>query len=263
MIKIDEDLTVSSIDLIEFQNNIGITYNDTKYLIQALLHGSLFSGDKTKLDSFKKSNNLKEDNYEKLEYLGDSVLNLIVADYSYNNEIINLYAKEQKRTIEGVLTDFKRVLVSNESLKPLANKLNLDKYILHGVLENITEIYADVIEALIGSIFVDQDFSQAKKFVYNFFDLEGALEKIADSNPKGTLKEICDQIGCVPIYELVNEEGPDHNKEFTVRLICNEQVTIGYGPKIRKAEVDAAKKFLQNYSDYKSVSHQAREYRSV
>lgn len=257
--KINEDFTVSSIYLKEFQKNTGINYKDTKHLIQALLHGSLFSGDRIKLNTFKKRNNLKQDNYEKLEYLGDNVLSLIVADYSYNNEIINVYAIEQKRTIESVLTDFKRVLVSNESLKPLANKLKLDKYILHGVLENITDIYPDVIEALIGSIFLDQDFSEAKKFVYNYFDLEGALGKIADSNPKGTLNEICDQIGCVPIYEVMNEEGPDHNKIFTVRLICNEQVAIGYGPKIKKAEIDAATKFLLKYSNYKSVSHQARE----
>ena len=251
--KINEDLTPSSDYLKELQNNIDITYNDNKHLIQALLHGSLFSGDKTKLDAFKKINNLTEDDYEKLEYLGDSVLNLIIADYSYNDEIINVYAKAQNRTIEGVLTDFKRVLVSNESLKPLANKINLDKYILHGVLENTTDIHADVIEALIGSIFKDQDFSEAKKFVYNFFDLEGALGKIADSNPKGTLKEICDQIGCVPVYELMNEEGPDHNKKFTVRLICNEKVTIGYGPKIKKAEVDAAKRFLVEYRSPRNI----------
>ena len=59
--KIEEDFTVGSIYLKEFQNKIGITYNDTKHLIQALLHGSLFSGDRIKLDAFKKSNNLKED----------------------------------------------------------------------------------------------------------------------------------------------------------------------------------------------------------
>ena len=252
--KINKDFTVSPVDLKEFQNIIGINYNNPKYLIQSLLHGSLFNGDKTKLDVFKKSNNLKEDNYEKLEYLGDSVLSLIIADYSYNNETINVYAKEQKRTIEGVLTNFKMVLVSNESLKSLANKLNLDKYILHGNLENITDLYSDVIEALIGSIFIDQGFSEAKKFVFNFFDLERALGKIDHSNPKGTLKEICDQIGCVTVSELMNEEGPDHNKEFTVRLVCNEQVTIGTGPKIKKAEVDAAKNFLLNYSDYESGS---------
>ena len=261
--EINDDLIPSTVYLKELQKKMNIAYNDNKHLIQALLHGSFYSGDKSKLGLFKKNNDLKEDNYEKLEYLGDSVLSLIVADYSYNNEIINVYAKEQKRTIEGVLTNFKMVLVSNESLKPLANKLNLDKYILHGDLENITDIYPDVIEALIGSIFIDQGFSDAKKFVTDFFDLERAIGKIANSNPKGTLKEICDQIGCVPVYELMNEEGPDHNKEFTVRLVCNDKVAIGSGPKIKKAEVDAAKKFLLNYSDYKSASQQARENRSV
>lgn len=188
--KINDDFSVNSVDLIEFQTEIGVIYNDTKYLIQALLHSSFFSGDKIKLDAFKKSNNLEADDYEKLEYLGNSVLDLIVDEYSYNDKMIEEYAKAQNRTIESVLTDFKRVLVSNESLGPVANEINLDKYILYGVVENVSDLYDKVIESLIGSIFIDQGFSKAKEFVKNFFDFEGALGKIEDSNPKSKLKEI-------------------------------------------------------------------------
>ncbi|HJH29720.1 MAG TPA: hypothetical protein C5S51_08530 [Methanosarcinaceae archaeon] len=245
--KVNNDLIVSSDDLDDFQKIIGVRFNDTKYLIQALLHGSIFSGDKTKLDTFKKVNDLESDNYEKLEYLGDSVLGLIVSEYSYHEEVIEEYAKAQERKIEGVLTDIKKVLVSNDNLKPLAHKINLDDYILYGYLENISDIYANVIEALIGSIYLDQGYAEAKKFVCTFFGMKGALSKIVDSNPKGKLSEICDKNSWdLPEYKLINEEGSDHKKMFTVGLyICGEQVSIGTGQKKQYAEIDAAEKYLK------------------
>lgn len=246
--KINSDYTVSSEYLDEFQNIIGIQFSDTKHLIQSLLHGSIFSGDKTKLDTFKQINRLESDNYEKLEYLGDSVLGLIISEYSYNEKEIEEYATVQKRNIEGVLTDIKKVLVSNEMLKPLAEKIYLEKYILYGTLENINDIFAEVIEALIGSIYVDRGYAEAKKFVYNFFDIEGALTKSVDSNPKGNLNEICDMNGWdLPEYKLIKEEGPDHKKNFTIGLnIGGKQVAIGNGQKIKSAEIDAAEKYLRD-----------------
>ena len=245
--KPNKDLTVNSDDLDDFQNIIGVRFSDTKYLIQSLLHSSLFSGDKTKLDKFKKVNNLESDNYEKLEYLGDSVLGLIVAEYFYHDEEIEEYAKAQKRTIEGVLTDIKKILASNESLKPLAEDIKLDKYILYGVLENISDIFDDVIEALIAAIHLDQGYIEAKNFVYHFFDLRGALGKIDGLNPKGKLSEICDEnVRGHPEYKLIKEEGPDHKKIFTVGLyVCDEQVSIGTGHRIKDAEADAAEKYLK------------------
>ncbi len=241
------DLTVSSNDLDEFQNIIGVQFNDTKYLIQALLHSSLFSGNKSKLDAFKKVNNLESDNYEKLEYLGDSVLGLIVAEYFYHDEEIEEYARAQKRTIEGVLTDIKKILASNESLKPLAEDIKLEKYILYGVLENISDVFDDVIEALIAAIHLDQGYIEANNFVCNHFDLRGALGKIDGLNPKGKLSEICDKNGWdLPEYRLLDEQGPDHKKSFTIGLyVCGEQVSIGIGNKIKDAEADAAEKYLK------------------
>ena len=256
--KINNDFTVKSEYLDEFQNIIGIQFNDIKYLIQPLLHGSIFSGDKTKLDIFKKINCLEADNYEKLEYLGDSVLGLIVAEYSYNENEIEEYAKIQERKIEGVLTDIKKVLVSNEMLKPLAEKITLEKYILYGTLDNINDIFAEVIEALIGSIYLDRGYAEAKNFVYNFFDIKGALNKIVDSNPKGNLNEICDKKGWDrPEYKFIKEEGPDHKKKFTIGLnIGGKQVSIGNGQKIKSAEIDAAEKYLR---EMKSANQDEKE----
>ena len=252
--KPNKDLTVSSEELDEFQKIIGVRFENNKYLIQSLLHSSLFSGDKTKLDAFKKVNGLEYDNYEKLEYLGDSVLGLIVAEYFYHDEEIEEYAKAQKRTIEGVLTDIKKILASNESLKPLAEDIELEKYILYGVLENISDIFDDVIEALIAAIHLDQGYIEAKNFVYRFFDLRGALGKIDGLNPKGKLSEICDKNGWdLPEYRLINEQGPDHKKMFTIGLyVCGEQVSIGTGHKIKDAEADAAEKYLK---EIKSINY--------
>ena len=142
--------------------------------------------------------------------------------------------------IQRVLTDIKKVLVSNEPLKPLADKINLEKYILYGTLENINDIFAEVIEALIGSIYVDRGYAEAKKFVYNFFDIEGALTKSVDSNPKGNLNEICDMNGWdLPEYKLIKEEGPDHKKNFTIGLnIGGKQVAIGNGQKIKSWSIN-------------------------
>lgn len=245
--KVNNDLTISSDDLDEFQKIIGVQFNDTKYLIQSLLHSSLFSGDKTKLDAFKKANDLESDNYEKLEYLGDSVLGLIVAEYFYHDKAIEEYAKAQNRKIEGVLTDIKKILASNESLKPLAEDINLDKYILYGVLENISDIFDDVIEALIAAIHLDRGYTEANKFVCKFFDIRGALDKIDDLNPKGKLSEICDQNSWdLPEYRSINEQGPDHKKSFTIGLyVCGNQVSIGTGHRIKDAEADAAEKYLK------------------
>lgn len=244
--KVNNDLTVSSEDLDEFQNTIGVRFNDTRYLIQALTHGTVFSGDKEKLDKFKKVNNLEFDNYEKLEYLGDSVLGLIVTEHSYREDVIDEYAKTQDRKIEGVLTDIKIVLVKNENLKPIADKMKLDKYILCN-LDNVTDVYDDVIEALIAAIYLDREYTEAQKFVENFFDINGALDKIEDSNPKGKLGRICDKKGLPhPEYKLIKEKGPDHKKSFTIGLyICGEQVSIGNGNRIKEAEQNAAEKYLK------------------
>ena len=244
--KINNDFTVKSEYLDEFQNIIGIQFNDIKYLIQPLLHGSIFSGDKTKLDIFKKINCLEADNYEKLEYLGDSVLGLIVAEYSYNENEIEEYAKVQERKIEGVLTDIKKVLVSNEMLKPLAEKITLEKYILHGTLDNINDIFAEVIEALIGSIYLDRGYAEAKKFVYNFFDIKGALDKIGYVNPIGKFQEEAVKRGYDnPEYREIDQCGPDHDKHFKQGLYLNEnKVAEGEGRTKKEANKRAAENGL-------------------
>lgn len=244
--KLNNDMTACAEYLDRFENIIGIRFNNTKYLIQSLLHGSTFSGDKIKLENFKKINNLEADNYEKLEYLGDSVLGLIVAEYSYHEIEIEEYAKAHGREIEGVLTDIKRVLVSNENLKPLACQINLNEYILCGDLEDINNIYANVMEALIGGIYLDQGYMEARNFVYRFFDISGALYKIGDSNPVGKFQEEAVKRGYNnPKYIEIDQWGPDNNKHFKQGLYLNDnKVAEGEGRTKKEANKRAAQSGL-------------------
>ena len=245
--KIEDNLTAS---LKEFQNIIGVDFKDPSLLIEALTHSSLFSGLKLDMDIFKQRYDLRNANYEKLEFLGDAVLDLIIAEDSYLNKEIEEYARARGLKIENILTDVKTVLVKNESLVPVALKMNLKQHIFHGDLRNIEDVYADVIEALIGAIYLDQGYSRSREFVNRFFDIRSALGKIRNSNPKGTLKEICDQTLSTLVYTVIKEEGPDHSKKFTVELdIDGITVTTGEGTTKKKAETDAAEKYLRSLNE--------------
>ncbi|MEZ5335239.1 MAG: ribonuclease III domain-containing protein [Methanolobus sp.] len=153
--RLNPDLTVNETDLEIFQENIGFQFNDRSYLIQALLHGSLFSGDREKLLAFRKANKLEEKDYEKLEYLGDSVLGSIIAEYAFHDREINDYAKENGISIEGVATRIRTVLASNEGLKPVARKIELSEFVISEGHVNIEGKLCDFIEALIGAIYID------------------------------------------------------------------------------------------------------------
>jgi ribonuclease-3 len=266
-VRINPDLSINESDLEEFQEIIGFKFNDKSYLIQALLHGSLFSGDKEKLSDFRKVNGLENKDYEKLEYLGDSVLGLIVAEHAFHDNNINKYARSKGLTIEGVATKIRMVLVSNESLKPVAGKIKLSCFVLSEGHVNIDGKLSDIMEALIGAIYIDggQDntfktdetegnYYAAKSFVYRFFDVDNALEKIADFNPKGMIQEIFHQNGLGnPVYKVLEEEGPDHDKQFTVGLYLNDKLlAIGSANSKRKAEKTAADLHLKHLQDESS-----------
>lgn len=246
---IEENLSTSLEDI---QNVIDVDFKNISILIEALSHSSLFSGLKSDIDIFKQKYNLQNANYEKLEFLGDTVLGLIIAEHFYLNEDTEEYAKSKGLKIENALTNVKTVLVKNESLVPVARKLNLEQHILHGDLRNIEDVYADVIEALIGAIYLDQGFFKSKKFVNNFFDIRSALGKVESSNPKGTVKELFDKTPSTLDYVLIQEEDPDYGKKFTVELdIDGIIMTTGEGSTIKKAEADAAEKYLQILNETK------------
>jgi ribonuclease-3 len=233
-------------DLGKFQNIIGVEFKSRSLLIEALTHNSLFCGLQSNMDIFKQRYDLRNANYQKLEFLGDAVLDLIIADHFYLNEDIEEYAKANGiKKIEGILTPVKAVLVKNESLVPVARKLNLKEHIIHGNLQNIEDIYADVIEALIGAIYLDQGISKSKEFVNKFFDIKNALGEMPDSNPVGKIQETYGEANVY--YHLIKESGPDHCKEYLVGLeIYGSLVSTGKGTRVKKAEAEAAKEHLKS-----------------
>ena len=245
--RLNDDLTVNAEDLEEFQRIINVRYRSPQYLIQALTHGSLFNGDSEMLDTFKMRNDLDSKDYEKLEFLGDSVLGLIIAEYAYHDKRVEDYRRSKGKSIEGVSTELKKVLVSNDSLKKIAEKIELSSYVLCEPHVNIEGKLSDIIEALIGSIYLGScGYEQARKFVYTFFELEMAIDQLPSLNPKGRLKEHFDRLESDFEYRLLCEDGMPHDRTFTVGLFVNEELMLeGCGKKIKDAEKDAAEKYLR------------------
>ena len=214
--------------MLSFEKKIGYTFRDKKLLRQALTHSS-FANEK-RLN--KLSNN------ERLEFLGDAVLELTSSEYLYH---------EHEKMPEGDLTKLRASLVCESTLALCARELALGEYILLGKGEAATggiereSILSDAMEALIGAIYLDGGLTSAKEFIGRyilsdmehkklFFDSKTILQEIVQSEYK---KQLC--------YELLSEEGPDHNKKFTVLAhMEGTPLAQGVGRTKKAAEQNAA-----------------------
>ena len=199
----------------EFQQKIGYQFNDEKLLTQALTHSSYANEKHMK----KLSDN------ERLEFLGDAVLEIISSDFLYKN-----YTDQP----EGELTKLRASLVCEPTLAICAKEIGLGDYLRLGRGEDLTggrgrkSILSDALEAVIGAIYLDGGFANAKEFVLKyiltdiehkqlFYDSKTILQEIIQSRQDGELS-----------YEILKEEGPDHNKSFEVRALVGDQ-EIGRG----------------------------------
>lgn len=184
----------------------------------------------------KKINKLK--NYERLEFLGDAVLELISSEFLYNENV---------DMPEGQLTRMRASMVCEPALAYCARDISLNSYILLGKGEEATggrtrdSIISDVMEAVIGAIFLDGGIENAKKFIYRFVlsDLEN---KILFLDSKTLLQEEIQKKNTAQLrYELVGETGPDHDKQFHVEAYLNNQlIGCGVGRTKKSAEQQAA-----------------------
>jgi ribonuclease-3 len=211
-----------------FEEIINYKFNDRRLLKHALTHSSYANE--------KRMNKL--DNNERLEFLGDAVLELVTSEFIYNRH---------KKMPEGDLTKLRARIVCEQTLASCANELNLGNYVLLGKGEAATggrerhSILSDAMEAIIGAIYLDGGFTNAKEFISKFilsdvenkelfFDSKTILQEIVQSEYKEQLT-----------YELIREEGPDHNKKFTVAALVNEiELGIGVGSTKKAAEQEAA-----------------------
>ncbi len=215
----------------DFQKKIGYRFNNEKLLETALTHSS-----------YANENKLSYNN-ERLEFLGDSILGFITADYLYNN-----FGKIH----EGELTKLKAFLVCEGSLFGFAKELELGGYILLGRGEEQTggrerpSVVSDAFEAVIAAIFLDGGMSAACSFVLSF--IIPAIEKSNKTEDyKTALQELIQkEKGSTVRYELVAETGPDHDKVFTAAVILNgRSIAKGSGKSKKEAQQSAAKAALE------------------
>ncbi len=180
----------------------------------------------------------KEDSYERLEFLGDSVLGLIVAEYLF---------KKYPRKDEGFLTDVRSRIVNGESLTKLAKKLDLDSLVefeRRNKSVKHSSMYGDTVEALIAAIYLDHGFLKVrnfvlKKLIYNHLDIDHIVQN--NSNFKSLLLEWANKNNKVVLFTLIGEEGYGHQRTFTVEVLVEEQaIAVGKGNSKKKAEQDAA-----------------------
>ena len=224
-IKLLEDLT----------KKLQISFNNIDLLNQAFIHESYANERK----------DLKLVSNERLEFLGDSVLGLSVTEY--------IYFKYDEAP-EGELNKIRAAVVSRPTLAEKAAALHLGKYLLLSKGEEAgggrtrASLLANVFEALIGVIFLDQGLDEAKKFIISQLKdkIESAKRNELFRDYKSILQEMAQkEYKCCPYYEVLKEEGPDHCKIFEIKAMLNEKVLgIGRGKSKKEAEQEAARQAL-------------------
>lgn len=225
---------------LEFAKKLDLNFNKSDVIEQVFVHRSYLN----EHSDFKLGNN------ERLEFLGDAVLELVVTDY-----LFKYYQNEQ----EGVLTSFRSALVRRENLAQVAKKIELNEYLLlsHGEEKNNGRendfILANTFEALVGAIYLDLGYGIAEDFIKKqiLTDLEDLISRQKHLDAKSRLQEMFQaEKGITPNYQVLKEQGPDHAKEFIVGVFAGEnKLAEGFGSSKQKAESSAAEKALENYSD--------------
>ena len=177
-------------------------------------------------------------NNERLEFLGDSLLNLVVSEELF---------LEKKLKKEGDLSKKRAFIVSRKNLNEIAEKIILKSKIKSNLKSISTNIYGNILEALIGAIYIDQGLDTTKKFIKkHIIKASNYIEK-EPKNYKGELMIKAQQKGEKAQYKLLEEKGPDHQKEYIVAVfLANKLLAQDKGTTIKEAEQKAAKKALKS-----------------
>ena len=223
-------------DFSKFEEKINIYFKDKSVLKQAFTHRSFLNENR--------GSGLEHN--ERLEFLGDAVLELVITDH--------LYQKYPSKP-EGELTAFRSALVNAITLSDSASKIGVNDFLLlsKGEAKDTGRarqyILANTFEAIIGAIYVDQGYDKSKEFIAaQLFDLvDNMVSKGLWIDAKSRFQELAqEKVGITPIYKTVKEMGPDHNKQFTVGLYLGTDLVIeGSGKSKQEAEQEAARKALE------------------
>ena len=219
----------------QLEAKIGFEFKNKDLLLQALTHRSYLN----------ENPKVGLDHNERLEFLGDAVLELVVTEYLYNN-----YPNP-----EGEMTNWRAALVNAVMLSKISNEFDLNDFVLlsRGEARDTGRarqyILANAIEALIGAIFLDQGYEPCQKFIGRFVlkELPDIIEKRLYRDPKSLFQEEAqERVGITPTYEVTEEWGPDHARNFKIGVFLEKEMAgIGQGPSKQEAQQDAASDALR------------------
>jgi ribonuclease-3 len=223
-------------NLDKLQKTIGIEFKNLDKLRNALVHRSYLNEHKS----------FSIDHNERLEFLGDAVLELVVTDYLFNHF----------NEAEGVLTNWRSSLVNGERLASISEELGLYDfmYLSKGESQDTNKkarqyIMANAFEALIGAIYLDKGYDTASKFINDnlIVHLSKIIEEKTYIDAKSKFQEKAqEKLGITPYYRVVSESGPDHNKKFVVGVYIDKKlVAKGEGYSKQEAQTNAADAALQ------------------
>lgn len=220
------------------RENLGFEFENIDLLVTALTHRSY-------VNEHRKS--VSEHN-ERLEFLGDAVLELVVTDFLFRN-----YSEA-----EGILTSWRAALVRTESIGAAGQLLGYEPLVRmsrgekQGGERARLQILANAFEALIGAIYLERGYDDAAAFITKHISskLDGILKEGSWRDPKSHLQEVMQRVdGVTPRYVVLEEVGPDHDKVFTLGVYAGDRkVSTGTGPSKQAAQQDAAKKALAIYA---------------
>ena len=219
------------------EESIGYKFKDIEILKNALVH-----------TSYAYENKIKSN--EKLEFLGDSILEFISSKYIYQN-----YPKLK----EGEMTKVRATVVCEDSLYEIANKHNFSDFLYVGKSEELNHgnekkaILADSVEAVIAAIYFDSGIEEAEKFIIKNLKMaiEEATKNVGIKDHKTVLQELLQVNGNIKIeYKIIEETGPDHDKTFVSEVNVDDRpIAIGVGKSKKQAEMDAADKAIKLLSN--------------
>lgn len=219
----------------KLEESIKVKFKNKDLLKQALVHRSYLN----------ENRDFELDHNERLEFLGDAVLELATTEFLFKNF----------SNPEGELTNFRAALVNSNMLSKIANELGLEEYLLmsRGERKDTGKarqyILANSLEAIIGAIYIDQGYRKAKKFVNDNFlvKMDDVLNKKLYQDPKSKFQEQAqEEIGETPTYKVMKEWGPDHDKHFVIAVyIGEEKIAEGEGTSKQAAQMKAAEMGLK------------------
>ncbi len=218
------------------KNKLGFEFNDINLLVTALTHRS-----------YVNEHRKVHEHNERLEFLGDAVLELVSSDFLYRN-----YNES-----EGIMTALRAALVRTESIGEAGKELGYEPLVrLSKGEQNGSErahdvILADCFEAVIGAIYLDQGYDAAKEFIgkHILIKIDSILEEGTWRDPKSYVQELAQKIdGITPVYKTLKEDGPDHDKMFTIGIYVGDDLKgIGTGHSKQEAQTEAAREGVREY----------------